>query len=499
MISNRGTMRERNAKCVSVVVPVLNESATITSIVRFALKNSLVGEVIVVDDGSTDGTPELAQEAGARVITSTLLGKGASMEDGMRAAKFEHVLYLDGDLEGLQKNCIELMVTPLMTGEADFVKARFTRRAGRVTVLTAKPLLRTYFPELAHLEQPLSGIMAAKKSLLQELLFENDYGVDVALLIDAAFCGARVVEVNVGHLEHRSQSLEALGEMATQVARAILERAANAGRLRGSFVREVKEKERLSRSELPHLLDRVPSSDRLALFDMDGVILQGRFVLDLAKATGREAELQPLLDNYSIAPGERVRQIAELFAGVARGEFERLAHEIPLMPEAVETVIGLRKAGYKVGIVTDSYQVVAEIVRRRVFADFAFAHCMRFKRHKATGRVTLCPAMVHPGGCTVHDYCKLNVLEHLKERFDFTREHFVAIGDGITDICMLQHAGCSIAFKPRNQTVARAAQYMTDDLRDVLQITGSTDKVTPFRLPVQESESEAPDFSKLGL
>ena len=498
MISKRGTAEERNAKSVSVVIPVLNESATIASIVRFALEDPVVGEVIVVDDGSIDGTPALAEEAGARVITSTLLGKGASMEDGMRAARHEFVLYLDGDLKGLHRDCIELMTRPLMTGEADFVKAKFTRRAGRVTVLTAKPLLKTYFPELAHLEQPLSGIMAARKTLLEELLFENDYGVDVALLIDATFCGARVVEVDVGHLEHRSQSLEALGEMATQVARAILERAATAGRLRGSFVREVKERERLSRSELPHLLERVPSSDRLALFDMDGVILQGRFVMDLAKATGRETELQPLLDNYGIPPGDRVRQIGALFAGVPRAEFERLAREIPLMPEAVETVIGLRKAGYKVGIVTDSYHVVAEIVRRRVFADFSFAHFMRFKNHKATGRVTLCPAMVHTGGCTLHDYCKLNVLEHLKERFDFTREHFVAIGDGITDICMLQHAGCSIAFKPRTAAVERAAQYITDDLRDVLQITG-TENLPMLRMEGRDTEAEAHGFSRLGL
>ena len=377
-------------------------------------------------------------------------------------------------MEGLQENCIDLMIIPLLTGEADFVKARFTRRAGRVTVLTARPLLRTYFPEVAHLEQPLSGIMAARKSLLEELIFENDYGVDVALLIDAVSCGARVAEVNIGHIEHSSQSLEALGEMATQVARAILDRAARAGRLRSSFVREVKERERMRRSELPHLLNQVPSSDRLALFDMDGVVLQGRFVLDLARATGRERELQPLLHNYGLPPGERVRQIAALFAGVPRDEFQRLAREIPLMPGAVETVIALRKAGYKVGIVTDSYSVVAEIVRRRVFADFSFAHLMRFKNHKATGRVSLCPAMVHPCGCKLHDYCKLNVLEHLKERFDFSRENFLAVGDGITDICMLQHAGCSIAFKPRTRAVERSAQYVTDTLDQVLEITGSS-------------------------
>ena len=67
---------------ISVVVPVLNESPTVASVVQFARQSPCVAEVIVVDDGSIDGTPELAAQAGARVVTSTLLGKGASMEDG---------------------------------------------------------------------------------------------------------------------------------------------------------------------------------------------------------------------------------------------------------------------------------------------------------------------------------------------------------------------------------------------------------------------------------
>ncbi len=80
---------------VSVIVPALNESETVASVVEFARRCPLVDEVIVVDDGSVDGTPELASAAGAVVFTSTMLGKGVSMEDGLHYAKNETVLYLD--------------------------------------------------------------------------------------------------------------------------------------------------------------------------------------------------------------------------------------------------------------------------------------------------------------------------------------------------------------------------------------------------------------------
>src|SRR5688572_23393964 len=144
----RSTVRsgtEKEESLISVIIPVLNESPTVASVVAFARRAPGVSEVIVVDDGSIDGTPELAIQAGARVITSTLLGKGASMEDGTWAARNDIVLFLDGDLSSLPHDLVQLMTAPILEGKADFVKARFTRSAGRVTILTARPLLLTFF------------------------------------------------------------------------------------------------------------------------------------------------------------------------------------------------------------------------------------------------------------------------------------------------------------------------------------------------------------------
>lgn len=473
------------ARKVTVVIPVLNESRTIAEVVRFARADRLVGEVLVIDDGSIDGTPELAEQAGARVVTSSLLGKGESMEEGWQHARHEIIVYLDGDLTGLRKGLIRSLVAPLFAGEADFVKAKFTRAAGRVTILTAKPLLKTYFPELAEFAQPLGGIIAARRDLLKRLRFENDYGADIGLLIDATRERARIVEVDIGELRHDSQSLEALGEMAMQVTRTIIERAAEWGRLRLSFVQQTHERERQARAHHGHALKRLPQAERLALMDMDGTLLNGRFIIELARATGQEEGLNPLLDNLTLSAVQRGRRIAALFAGVPRHVFERVARDIPLMPGAVETVVGLRKAGYRVGIVTDSYHSAAETVRRRVFADFVVAHLMKFRREKATGRVTFAPAMSQPVKCRQHQLCKLNALHHLCGELNVTPEQVLAVGDSENDVCLLHGAGNSVAFQPKRPSVRDAARHVIeDDLRGILKLLGEPVPALPEIRPI---------------
>lgn len=456
---------------ISVIIPVLNESATIGSVVEFARRDARVTEVLVVDDGSIDETPELARAAGATVITSTLLGKGASMEDGMWAARNEVLLYLDGDLRGLRDDLIPAMTEPLLAGRADFVKAKFSRSAGRVTKLTARPLLRIFFPELAHIDQPLGGIIAARRSLLRNHRFENDYGVDIGLLLDVAAAGARVAEVDIGHIEHESQPLECLGDMAAQVVRAMLERAARYGRLRLAHIRDVAEVEQQMQAELAISLQKVVQVERLALFDMDGTLLDGRFIVSLAHRTNRLAELGDYLDNPELSPDDRTRRIASLFRGVPREVFEETARTMPLMPGAVDTIVSLRKAGYRVGIVTDGFRVAAEVVRRRVFADFSVAHVMKCRRGKATGEVLLSPAMAHSDGCPRHPHCKSNLMLHLLARAGLTAEQVLAVGDGDNDICLLRAAGTSFAFRPKSCRVRAAATFVIqEDLSEIISV-----------------------------
>ncbi len=471
---------------VSVLMPVLNESKTIDHLVRLLRLCPQVLEVLVVDDGSIDGTGEIASRAGASVMMSTLLGKGASMQDGLKVAGGDIVLFLDGDLLETREDLVARMTAPIIAGQADLVKAKLGGDAGPVTVLTARPLLSAFFPELATLDHPLGGIVAARRSLLGNLRLENDRGVDIGLLIDAAMKGARVAEVDIGRIGHRSQSLEALGDMAKQVTRVILDRAWRHDRLNINLVREMEEVERRTRAHLLPAADRTAGRQKFALLSMDGVLLEGRFVVELAERIEAQSELARFLDNQVLADAERTHAIASLFTGVRLEVFEETARSMPLMDGAIDTVVTLRRAGYTVGIVTDSFNAAAEIVRRRVFADFSVAHLMRFRNGVSTGEVTLAPAMIDPDGCPRHHCCKSNVIRRFRDDGGLMPRHSLAVGSGDNDICMLEQAGISIAFRPQSAAVEAAAGYSVNrsltevlDLLDLRQAATEDGEVGP--------------------
>ncbi len=98
--------------------------------------------------------------------------------------KNEIIVFLDADIENYRKDIIEILAKPLIEGKVDFVKSTFQRKGGRVTQLVAKPLLNILFPEMYKFSEPLSGMVTGKKSILERVKFEKDYGVDIGILLD---------------------------------------------------------------------------------------------------------------------------------------------------------------------------------------------------------------------------------------------------------------------------------------------------------------------------
>jgi glucosyl-3-phosphoglycerate synthase len=295
----------------------------------------------------------------------------------------------------------------------------------------------------------------------------------LGLLIDATMKGVRTMEVDIGHLRHESQSLEALGMMARQVVRTLLDRARRHGRLTGRHMEEVEEVERHTALELEFQAKSNSGSRGIALFDMDGTLVRGRTAIAAAERHGNLSEIEGLLSCPATDTAEQATRVAVAFRGLRRTDLEGVARDLPLVDGAVETIRVLRKAGYLVGIVTDSYRIAAEIVRRRVFADFSVANLLRFSDGRATGEVTLSPLFANTDGCREHTWCKGNALRHLSERYEIPTSRFLAVGDNSNDLCMLRLAGMPFAFEPKCQELAEAGTVVSGNLRGVLRATRS--------------------------
>jgi glucosyl-3-phosphoglycerate synthase len=246
---------ERTAS-VSVCVPAREEAKTIGKIARdlVALRErGVIDQVVVLDASSEDGTGRIAAEEGADVyVQSELLpfygpinGKGDAMWRGLTVLNGDVICFLDADSEDFGPHFACGMLGPLLLDDGiDYVKGFYRRPfkhaegtapegGGRVTELTARPLLNLFYPELASFAQPLAGEIAARRTLLERLAWCTGYAVEVTQLIDAwsevGIWGMAQVDLDVR--QNRHQSLRDLGPMAYAVLRGVTERLVREGRL----------------------------------------------------------------------------------------------------------------------------------------------------------------------------------------------------------------------------------------------------------------------------
>jgi glucosyl-3-phosphoglycerate synthase len=239
---------EREAT-VSVCLPARNEARTIGTILESLLPlidGGVVDQVAVVDD-SDDGTADIARACGAEVYDQSSLcshlgpvdGKGDAMWRALTVLRGEVICYLDADSECFGPHFATALAGAVsIPGPVEFAKAFYRRPfrgddgsqqptgGGRVTELTARPLLKRFFPQLGDVHQPLAGEIAARRDLLTALPFACGYAVDVALLIDvwrATGLGG-MAQVDLDVRQNRHQSLEDLGPMADAVVAAVMNR-----------------------------------------------------------------------------------------------------------------------------------------------------------------------------------------------------------------------------------------------------------------------------------
>ncbi|MEZ5209800.1 glucosyl-3-phosphoglycerate synthase [Gordonia sp. (in: high G+C Gram-positive bacteria)] len=238
----------KNGRTVSVILPALNEEATVGDVVAtiVPLLGGLVDELVVLDSGSTDATAEIARRAGARVVAREDVfgdvpprpGKGEALWRGVAATTGDLIAFVDADLVDPDPMFVPRLLGPLLLNpEIHLVKgyyrrplteggARVADGGGRVTELTARPLLTALKPELGEVVQPLGGEYAGTRELLATVPFAAGYGVEIGLLIDTydRYGLAGIGQVNLGVRAHRNRPLSELAVMSRQIIATLLSR-----------------------------------------------------------------------------------------------------------------------------------------------------------------------------------------------------------------------------------------------------------------------------------
>lgn len=178
---------------VSVVVPAYNEASRISAVLAPLRDCPSVDEVIVIDDGSDDGTAEVACRFGVEVISlAGNRGKAAALDRGVGQARNETLLFLDADLVGLKREHVERLIEVYREQQADMVVGVFTN--GRMNT------------DIAQKINPFaSGQRVLSKDLWQrakEHTEKMDYGIEIALSKLAAKEGWHTEKVKLDGVTH---------------------------------------------------------------------------------------------------------------------------------------------------------------------------------------------------------------------------------------------------------------------------------------------------------
>jgi hypothetical protein len=234
---------------VSLALPALNEEETVGAIlssIRANLieKHPLLDEVVLIDSNSSDRTRTIASGMGVPVhIHQHLLptygartGKGEALWKSLFVTRGDIVLWVDSDIVNFDPRFVYGVLGPLLLHpEIQFVKGFYQRPlgsghqitpggGGRVTELTARPLLNLFYPELSGVIQPLSGEYGGRRAALERLTFHSGYGVETGLLIDVyeKFGLSAIAQVDLLERIHHNQTLQALSKMSFVIIQTVL-------------------------------------------------------------------------------------------------------------------------------------------------------------------------------------------------------------------------------------------------------------------------------------
>lgn len=201
---------------------------------------------------------------------------------------------------------------------------------------------------------------------------------------------------------------------------------------------------------------------KLIAFDFDNVLVDGESLDEVAKLVDSEDKIIELTRKAmegNISFETSLRERMNLLKGVSLGDIEKVTKKMPLMEGAEETILELKKRGYKLATITGNFEIITNRLKD-LDIDYIFCNQLHDEDGKLTGEIS---------GPLIVEGSKGEVLQELMDQEGLKAAECAAVGDGANDIPMLEKAGLSIAFnaKPALKEVADIV-VEGKDLREIL-------------------------------
>ena len=198
---------------ISFIIPAYNEEGRIEKTLQALKSISHASEIIVVNDGSTDQTAEIAKQYADQVISYPFnKGKGYALKQGWQEAKGTYIACLDADLEETAKEILSL-IEPIKKGEADVTISIIKpgKKAGAGIVKKRVQAL-VYKKTGVKVEAPLSGQRVFHRKWLPLLLNQTyrGFGIETQMTIDLLCAGANYLEIETT-MKHREMGRDFKG------------------------------------------------------------------------------------------------------------------------------------------------------------------------------------------------------------------------------------------------------------------------------------------------
>lgn len=186
---------------------------------------------------------------------------------------------------------------------------------------------------------------------------------------------------------------------------------------------------------------------KMVVFEMDNVLVQGKYIDTCAKRYNFEQALNLLrqIDKNKIS---LARRIGLFLKDKPLHELIAIADEMPVKEDIAYVTRELRQRGYIIGVISDSYEPVAQHIGKKIGAAFTLSYSLGHANEISTGEVSIPNAFYFNEKSTCeHPVCKTNALRHICSKYDVAMNNCIVIATSENAMCMKRHAGVGVELR----------------------------------------------------